>query len=87
MSGLETSKMRVRQLSRQPPYEAAIVLAELGVTAQKEVIRQLDPELAAEIIVEMGQLEQDILLAHFKMLQPMVIDKKKQKRIVDAHPV
>ena len=79
--------MRVRQLSRQPPHEAAIVLAELGVTAQKEVIRQLDPELAAEIIVEMGQLEQDILLAHFKMLQPMVMDKKKQKRIVDAHPV
>jgi Ca2+-binding EF-hand superfamily protein len=87
MSGSETSKMRVRQLSRQPPHEAAIVLAELGVTAQKQVIRQLNPELAAEIIVEMGQLEQDILLAHFKTLQPMVIDIKKQRRIVDAHPV
>lgn len=83
-SSLETIKMRTRQISREPPHEAALVLAELGVTAQKEVIRRLKPDVAASIIAEMQQLEQDILLAHFKEMKApvMALKKEKDRRLV-----
>lgn len=76
--------MRTRQISREPPQEAALVLAELGVTAQKEVIRRLKPDVAASIIAEMQQLEQDILLAHFKEMKApvMALKKEKDRRLV-----
>jgi serine/threonine-protein phosphatase 2B regulatory subunit len=75
----ETSKMRARQLSREPPDQAATVLSELGVTAQKEVIRLLTANIAAKIIAEMGQLERDILLSHFKGLVELVKMEQKEK--------
>lgn len=78
-SGAENLKMRARQLSHQPPREAAMVLVELGVTSQKDVIRRLSPDAAAAIIAEMGQLQQDVLLCHFKELQPLVLKIKKER--------
>ena len=75
----ETLRMRTRQLTSQPPHDAAVVLAELGVTAQKEVIRRLDQDVAANIIAEMGQLQQDILLSHFKLLEPLVRKVKRER--------
>jgi len=78
-SSLETIKMRTRQISREPPHEAALVLSELSVTAQKEVIRRLKPDVATSIIAEMQQLEQDILLAHFKEMKASVMALKKEK--------
>ena len=71
--------MRARQLSREPPDQAATVLSELGVTAQKEVIRLLTANIAAKIIAEMGQLERDILLSHFKGLVELVKMEQKEK--------
>ena len=72
-SSIETARMRARQLAHQPPREAAKVLSELGVTAQKDVIHRLSRDNAAKIIVEMGQLQQDVLLCHFKELQESVM--------------
>jgi hypothetical protein len=73
----ETVKMRTRQLTSQPPRDAAVVLAKLSVAAQKEVIRRLAQDVAANIIAEMGQLEQDVLLCHFKLLEPLVQNIKR----------
>ena len=80
--------MRTRQLTSQPPHDAAVVLAELGVTAQKEVIRRLDQDVAANIIAEMGQLQQDILLSHFKLLEPLVrkIKRERHSAITESTP-
>lgn len=84
----ETFRMRTRQLTSQPPHDAAVVLAELGVTAQKEVIRRLDQDVAANIIAEMGQLQQDILLSHFKLLEPLVrkIKRERHSAITESTP-
>lgn len=78
-SGTENVKMRARQLAYQPPREAAMVLAELGVTSQKDIIHRLSRDVGAAIIAEMGQLQQDVLLCHFKELQPLVLKIKKER--------